>query len=285
MDLELPAAPLLDARRYQVAIRRLADSLGYGSDHSIFKGSGSEYEQSRPYQPGDAVKSIDWRVTARVGKVHVKEYEAPRRIPAWMLVDTSASMTTGSRQPTKYETAVGIAGGLALACLDRASPVGCLGVGGRSLLVRPSLSRLSVLGWLHKLRRHRLDEPTAIGPAAALLEPLLAERSLIFILSDLHDPDAVTGLTRLAARHDLCAIVLRDPAERGLRAGFIRGREAETGRSITTRGRLHPGLAEERLAALTLARIDGLVVDTDRPYAAQLRLLLARRRRLDARGL
>ena len=140
MDLELPAAPLLDARRYQVAIRRLADSLGYGSDHSIFKGSGSEYEQSRPYQPGDPVKSIDWRVTARVGKVHVKEYEAPRRIPAWMLVDTSASMTTGSRQPTKYETAVGIAGGLALACLDRASPVGCLGVGGRSLLVRPSLS-------------------------------------------------------------------------------------------------------------------------------------------------
>ena len=114
---------------------------------------------------------------------------------------------------------------------------------------------------------------------------MLAERSLIFILSDLHDPDAVTGLTRLAARHDLCAIVLRDPAERGLRAGFIRGREAETGRSITTRGRLHPGLAEERLAALTLARIDGLVVDTDRPYAAQLRLLLARRRRLDARGL
>lgn len=284
MDLELPAAPLLDARRFQVAIRRLADSLGYGSDHSIFKGSGSEYEQSRLYQPGDPVKSIDWRVTARVGKVHVKEYEAPRRIPAWMLVDTSASMTTGSRQPTKYETAVMIAGGLALACLDRASPVGCLGVGGRSLLVRPSLSRLSVLGWLHKLRRHRLDEPTALGPSAALLEPLLAERSLLVVLSDLHDPDAVTGLTRLAAHHDLCAIVLRDPAERGLRAGFIRGREAETGRSITTGGRLHPALAEERLAALTAARIDGLVVDTDRPYAAALRLLLARRRRLDSRG-
>lgn len=280
MEFILAPTPLLDASRFQLAIRRLADSLGYGTDRSIFRGTGLEYEQSRIYQPGDPVKSIDWRVTARTGRVHVKEYEAPRRIPAWMLVDTSASMTTGSH-PTKYETALCIAGGLALACLDRASPVGCLGVGGRSILARPSLSKLSVMGWLHRLRRYRLDEPTTLGPAADLLEPLLGERSLVFVLSDLHDPDASEGLTRLAQRHDVCAIVLRDPAERSLRAGFVRGREAETGRAITTRGGFHPTLAEERLAALMPARVDGLVVDTDRPYAASLRLLLARRRVLD----
>ncbi|MCX7413735.1 MAG: DUF58 domain-containing protein [Planctomycetia bacterium] len=281
MDLLLSPAPLLDANRFQLAIRRLADSLGYGTDRSIFRGAGLEYEQSRIYQPGDPVKSIDWRVTARTGRVHVKEYEAPRRIPAWMLVDTSASMTTGSIQPTKYETALCIAGGLALACLDRASPVGCLGVGGSSILARPSLSKLSVMGWLHRLRRYRLDEPTAVGPAADLLEPMLGERSLLFVLSDLHDPQAAEGLARLAQRHDVCALVLRDPAERGLRAGFIRGREAETGRAITTRGGFHPSVAEERLAALAPARIDGLVIDTDRPYAARLRLLLSRRRLLD----
>ncbi len=284
MELELPPAPLLDASRFQVAIRRLADSLGYGTDRSIFKGSGTEYEQSRIYQPGDPVKAIDWRVTARTGKVHVKEYEAPRRIPAWMLVDTSASMTVGSRRPTKYETAVTIAGGLALACLDRASPVGCLGVGGRTILVRPTLSRVSVTAWLHRLRRHRLDEPTTLGSAPPFLEPMLPERSLLFVLSDLHDQGAAAGLSRLAMRHDVCVIILRDPAERGLRGGFLRGREAETGRAITTAGRFAPSLAETRLAALAAARIDGLVVDTDRPYAARLRLLLSRRRLLDAKG-
>jgi uncharacterized protein (DUF58 family) len=280
MEFVLSPAPLLDASRFQLVIRRLADSLGYGTDRSIFRGSGLEYEQSRIYQPGDPVKSIDWRVTGRTGRVHVKEYEAPRRIPAWMLVDTSASMTAGS-QPTKYETALCIAGGLALACLDRASPVGCLGVGGRSLVARPSLSKLSVMGWLHSLRRYRLDEPTALGPAADLLEPMLGERSLLFVFSDLHDPAAADGLVRLAQRHDVCVLVLRDPTERGLRAGFVRGREAETGRAITTRGGFHPTLAEERLAALAQARVDGLVIDTDRPYAARLRLLLARRRLLD----
>ncbi len=284
MEYELPPAPLLDARRFQVAIRRLADSLGPGADRSVFRGTGTEYEQSRVYQPGDPVKSIDWRVTARSGRTHVKEWEAPRRVPVWMLVDTSASMTTGSRRPTKYETALSIAGGLALACLDRASPVGCLGTGGRSILVRPSLSRTTVTGWLHRLRRHRLDEPTTIGPAAATLGSILAERSLLFVLSDLHDPLAARGLARLAVTHDVCAILLRDPAERGFAAGFVRGREAETGRPITTRGRFPTGLAEARLGALAAARIDGLVVDTDRPWAARLRLMLSRRRILDSRG-
>lgn len=281
MDLLLSPAPLLDASRFFLAIRRLADSLGYGTDRSIFRGPGLEYEQSRIYQPGDPVRSIDWRVTARTGRVHVKEYEAPRRIPAWMLVDTSASMTTGSSRPTKYETALCIAGGLALACLDRASPVGCLGVGGLGILASPSLSKPAVMGWLERLRRYRLDQPTAIGPAADRLIPMLGERSLIFVLSDLHDPQAVGGLARLAQRHDVCALLLRDPAERGLHVGFIRGREAETGRAITTRGGFPPMDAEERLAELVTARLDGLVIDTDRPYAARLRLLLSRRRLLD----
>jgi uncharacterized protein (DUF58 family) len=263
---------VLDSRQFYLAVRRLADSLSYGTDRSPFLGAGVEYVQSRPYQYGDPIKLIDWRVTARTRKVHVKEYEAPKRMPVYLLVDTSASMTISSHHPSKYETAIFLAGGLALACLDRISPVGLLGVGGQRVHVRPSLSKDQVLQWLHTLRTFRYDEPTSLGARLIELTPSLPHRVLVIVLSDLHDPTATTALKRVAQEHDCVVLQLRDPAEDRLRGvGFIRAREAETGRPFVIRSRLRGLGPAEVENQLKRARVDYLLIPTDQPFVSRVR--------------
>jgi uncharacterized protein (DUF58 family) len=272
MEGRIETHDVLDARQFYLAVKKLADSLSYGTDHSPFLGAGVEYVQSRPYQYGDPIKLIDWKVTARTRKVHIKEYEAPKRMPVYLLVDTSASMAISSRYPSKYETAVFLAGGLALACLDRISPVGMLGVGGRSLHVRPSLSKDQILQWLHRLQTFRYDEPTSLGTRLIELTSSLTQRVLAIVLSDMHDPSALPALRRMAQEHDCAVMQLRDPAEERLRGvGFVRATEAETGRPFVVRGRLRgfdPSVVEDELKR---AGVDCLLIRTDQPYVSRVR--------------
>ncbi|WP_092051694.1 DUF58 domain-containing protein [Planctomicrobium piriforme] len=273
---------VLDTRQFKIAVRRLADSLGYGTDRSPFVGSGIDYVQSRTYEPGDAVKTIDWRITARTGKPHVKQYETPRRVPVWLLVDTSASMTIGMGKTNKYETAVFLAGGIALSSLDRMSPVGVLGVGERRLRVPPTLARPQIMGWLHQLRRFEFGERTRLSAELSQLSAQLPERSLIFVLSDLHDADAVAMLKRVAARHETVVLQLRDPASRPMPGtGFLRAKEAETGRAFISHRHSAPDLMHEDLRR---AGVDHLLIDVDVPYVGRLRQFLFSRGQLGRGG-
>lgn len=268
----LDSSETLDSRRFLIAVKRLADSLSYGTDSSPFLGSGIEFVQSRLYQWGDPIRSIDWRVTARTGKLFIREYEAPKRLPCYLLLDTSASMAITSVKRSKYAQAVYIAGGLAYACLARMSPVGVVGVGSSSLRIEPSLSRHQVMQWLHRLRRYRYDESTELGRRIVELSPTLKSRALVIVLSDLHDLQAVPALKQLAQKHDVVVIQMRDPAESSLRgAGFMRAQEAESGRRFVTHGRAL-WLGQDSLdSVLKRAGIDHLVVATDQPFAHKLR--------------
>lgn len=268
----------LDARQFAVAVRKLADSLSYGTDRSPFLGSGVEYVQSRAYQFGDPVRQLDWKVTARTGVAHIKEFETPKRLPCYLLIDTSASMTISSTERTKYETALFLAGGLALACLDRVSPVGVVGVGEADLHVRPTMGRDQVLQWLLQLRRFRYDEQTTLSRRLRELQPGLLNRTLLIVISDLHDEAALSRLRQMNQRHEVVVIQLRDPAEDGLpTGGIIRGVEAETGNTFAApikHCRTNQGLITQELRR---GGVDHMLIHTNKPYTHLVRHFFASR--------
>ncbi len=268
----------LDERQFRIAVRRLADSLAYGTDASPFRGTGIDYAESRRYQPGDSVRAIDWRVTARTTKVHVKEYEAPKRMPVYVVLDTSASMCVGSQSPTKFALAVQLTGALALAGTARMSPVGIVGCGARRLWFPPTLSREDVWRYLLQIRRFRFDEHTRLAEALGEIGTVARRRALIVVVSDLHDRDALPAVKQTAQQHDCVVLEIRDPAERGrLRSGFFRAEEAETGRAFVAHGRRRWLDWDAAGSGLRKAGVDTFRVVTNEPFTARLCAFLRRR--------
>jgi len=268
----------VDARQFEVAVKHLANSLSFGQEESVFHGSGLEYAQSRLYVAGDPVKSIDWKVSARVGKLFIKEYQEPKQMPLYLLLDTSASMCVTSQPMSKYAWAVQIATGIALAAQANVTPVGLLGCGARELHVRPTLSRNVVMEWSHQLRHHDFLEDTSLAARAREVAPSLKRRTMVIVLSDLHDPEAFPALQVLAQEHDVIVLHLQDPAESGVRgAGLFRGVEAESGRAFVGHGRRAWVDAEGWKSELTRFGIDYLHLPTNEPILGKLRHFLGRR--------
>jgi uncharacterized protein (DUF58 family) len=273
----LPHDPV-DSRQFEVAVRRLANSLDFGQRDSVFHGAGLEYVQSRPYVAGDAVKFIDWKISARLGKLYVKEFKETKQIPLYLLLDTSASMCVSSQPLSKYAWAVRVATGIGLAAQSSVTPVGLLGCGARELHIRPTLSRNIVMEWAHQLRQHDFTEVTSLSARARELAPSLAKRTTVVVLSDLHDPDAIAALQVLSQRNDCIVLHFEDPAEQGLRgAGIIRGVEAESGRGFVGFGGRRQVDSSGWKAELSRFGIDYLHLRTDESILGKLTYFLKNR--------
>ena len=277
----LPPPAEISARQFDLTIKRLADDLTYGNDASRFVGAGVDYAQTRPYTLGDSIRSIDWKVTARTGRFHVKEYDAPKRVTVYVVVDTSQSMAAASVPLSKQGLAVWAAAAIALASIRRRSPVALLSGGDRGSVPPPTLSRSLAMRWLDELRLERAEERTR---AAVRLDQILriADRmSLVVLISDLHDPAMVDAAIRLRQRHDVVVLQPVDPAEGGaLKAGFIRGEEAETGAEVflSSRRRIGGSSPGKRLAD---GAIDHVAIGTDEPVGT---ILAALKRVVHSRG-
>ena len=278
----LPPPESLAHHEFEMGVRRLANDLAHGSDESIFMGSGLEYAQTRPYVAGDPIQQMDWKVTARTGEPFVKEYETLKRVVVQILVDTSGSMATSSTPLSKYHLAVWLAAALGTVAQRRMSPVRLVGGGERNLRSAASLARGALRQSMETLRHPDRQEQTNISDALDLMRATTLQRTVIIILSDLHDPEAIEAIRRTSHGHDMAVIELQDPVESGqLRAGFFRGTEAETGTGFLASGRTHWKIDREKGRQELLARagVDHLLLHTDQDFIPEVRRFISERGR------
>lgn len=225
---------LREIRRIEIRTRRLVrDSLG-GEYHSVFKGRGMEFDEVRPYAPGDEIRAIDWNVTARSGEAFVKRFVEERELTVLLLVDVSASGLFGSARRFKRELAAELAAVLAFAATTNNDKVGLLVFTDQvELYIPPRKGRRHVLRMARELLAFAPHgRATDIRMALDTADRLLKRRSIIFLISDFLDDTA--GFERtirmLNRRHDVIAVDLHDPLETALPpVGLLCLEDAETG--------------------------------------------------------
>lgn len=221
-------------RRLQLRTRFPVEHLLAGEYRSVFKGRGLDFDEIRPYEPGDEVRSIDWNVTARTGRPHTKRYVEERELAVWLVVDASASCRITAPGRTKWDTIHELAALVTLSATSNHDRVGMILCSDQvERILPPRRGRQHALRLLGDLLG---AEPRGLGsnPAPALdaLLHMARRRALVVMLSDfLFDLDR-RQLGAAAFRHDLVGIAVNHPSEiEPPPCGLAAVRDAETGQT------------------------------------------------------
>ncbi len=199
----------------------------------MFKGRGIEFDEVRPYQPGDEVRSIDWNVTARTGEPFVKRFIEERDLTVYLLVDVSASENYGSSEQTKREAAAELTGLLAHSAAANHDRVGLILFSDQvECHLPPAKGKVHVSQIVYQTLTHEpVSRGTDLSEPLDLLMHIAKRRAVAFLISDFQTSGFVDTLQAAARAHDLIAVSVIDPHEVELpKAGLVRIKDAETGK-------------------------------------------------------
>ncbi len=277
-----------EVRRLQIRSSRRVDALFAGEYQSAFRGQGIEFSDVREYAPGDDVRTIDWNVTARSGRTHIKRFVEERQLTVIIAIDLSASGAFATAGRLKSDIAIELGAVIALAATKNNDRVGLMLFSDHvETFIPPRKGRGHVL----RIMRDMLDfkpagHGTDIPGALKSMRTLLRRRALIFLVSDFLAPiSGDTGfdrpLRRLAIRHEVIAVKLNDPRDREMPSvGVMRTIDPESGRQDwidTSSRRIRRALADRAAAqdaalntALRRAKVDRIDIATNRPFGPDL---------------
>jgi uncharacterized protein (DUF58 family) len=242
-ELETLIAQRFPAGQINLGRRKRALSALAGPNKTNFRGRGIDFEEVRFYQPGDDIRTIDWRVTARTGEAHTKLFREERERPVLIVTDQRSNMFFGSRHCFKSVLACQLAALLAWSALDKGDRIGGLVFneqGHRD--IRPRRSRKTVLALMSLLHDYNHALPGHDDTAAATFAQMLGKLrrvakpgSSVFLISDFHGSEAASAsnyLYQLAQHTEITAIHCSDPLESELP---VAGRYTVTDGNIRSR--------------------------------------------------
>ena len=217
----------------------IAEGMKSGNFRSLYRGQGIEFAGVREYNRGDDIRTIDWNVTARMGRPYIKIFEEERELQIFLIVDSSRSMQleNATDRRTKYAAAAETAALVAIAAEINACPTGAVFFDGAiNFSAEPTLGKentMQILNHLDRLPPSPVSGsvlPNAITAAAKVLR----KRTLVFILSDFRCADWEKPLIELAQKNDVIAINLHDAADEELPSlGTVKFMDVETGRKMS----------------------------------------------------
>ncbi len=211
----------------RLPMQRPAASSLAGAYRSRFRGRGVDFVESRSYLPGDDIRNMDWRVTARTGKPHTKIFQEERERPVFVVVDASPSLYFGTRKRLKSVTAGYLAAAIAWAAVRRGDRIGAfLFAPGRHRELRPAGGRRGAMrviqglvDWLDPAALPADPEPLSIS--LERVRHTVRPGSLVLVISDFFNLDepCQRHLSRLRQHNDVFGCQILDPAEQRLPPG------------------------------------------------------------------
>ncbi|GAB5489962.1 MAG: DUF58 domain-containing protein [Phototrophicaceae bacterium] len=221
-------------RQIELKSRRLVHNTFSGAYHSVYKGRGLSFASVRPYQPGDDIRSIDWKVTARTGETHIKQHIEERELTLMIVIDGSASVLFGTQDKRKRDFAAELGAVLAYAANNNNDKAGLLIFSDHiEHYIPPKKGRNHLLRIISDLLTiETTGKGTDLSLALRTTNRIVPSGAIIFLLSDFLMPARSyrKDLLLTGQRHELVNIILSDPLEDSLPdVGLMGMRDIETG--------------------------------------------------------
>lgn len=226
---------LKKVRQIEIRTKNIVNDFFGGDYHSNFKGRGMTFSEVREYVPGDDVRSIDWNVTAKTGKPHIKVFEEERELSVLLLIDVSSSGVFGSKNELKIDVAVEIAAMLSFSAIKNNDKVGLALFSDKiEKYIPPKKGKKHVLRLITDIVNHDFgsnQKRTSIKNAIDFANKISKRKSVIFLISDFIDDNFWNELKFLNFKHDLVGLQIYDSYEKDFpNIGLINIYDSETGK-------------------------------------------------------